>query len=72
MNKHVGAQMSDNDKAAWTACKAKLQERFDFFKACKAEEDEAKRDEMGCLKGKRPKGMGGKLKRRRKKKGGKP
>merc|ERR1711981_472239 len=65
MNKHVATHMSDNDKAAWTECKAKFQARIDKFRACKAEEDEAKRDEMGCPKGKRPKGKG-----KRRKKGG--
>merc|ERR1711998_282608 len=65
MQKQSPTQMSDNDKAAWTECKAKFQARIEKFKACKAEEDEAKRDGMGCPKGKRPKGKG-----KRRKKGG--
>merc|ERR1711879_524758 len=65
--KQSANHMSDNQKIQWTGCKARLQEKFQKYKECKAEQDEAKRDEMGCPKGKRPKGMGGKLKRMMKK-----
>merc|ERR1711879_1097855 len=58
--KQSANHMSDNQKIQWTGCKARFQEKFQKYKA---EQDEAKRDEMGCPKGKRPKGMGGKLKR---------